>query len=161
MVKTIEDGLAKKAKPPAPDEKEKPGYGPAVEKKECGIGAERGRDRLVFDSAFRAPRSALFGVIPSFVLVGPLALIAALFPGVFARMAVGMKRWRAFLVVASVNSTLALVYWAVATYAPSVVPPGWAFGLKAFTVYLMGHHRGRAVRGPGGATAAWPRKTRR
>lgn len=34
LVKVVEDGLAKKAKPPAPDEKEKAGYGPAVEKKE-------------------------------------------------------------------------------------------------------------------------------
>jgi hypothetical protein len=28
LIKVLEDGLAKKAKPPAPDEKEKPGYGP-------------------------------------------------------------------------------------------------------------------------------------
>ncbi len=34
LIQVIEDGLAKKAKPPAPNEKEKPGYGPAVEKKE-------------------------------------------------------------------------------------------------------------------------------
>lgn len=120
LVQVIEDGLAKKAKPPMADEKEKPGYGPAVEKK-C-------------DSMLRAPRSALFGVIPSFVLVGPLAVIAALFPGLFARMAVGMKRWRAFLVVASINSTLALLYWLVQSYWPT---SGWWLGPKAFTTYLM------------------------
>ncbi len=130
LIKVIEDGLAKKAKPPAPNEKEKEGYGPAVEKKEpkkC-------------DESFRLDDSdsslALFGVIPSVVLLGPLAIIAALFPGVFAPMAIGMKRWRAFLVVASTNSTLALVYWLVITEWPSIVPGGWAFGLKAFTVYL-------------------------
>lgn len=101
--------LAGKRKPPELDEKEPPGYGPPVEKKsgnrEPGTG-----DR----SKFPVPGSrfpTLFAVIPSFVLVGPLALVAALFPGVFARLAVGMTRWRAFLVVASVNSTLALAYW--------------------------------------------------
>jgi outer membrane protein assembly factor BamB len=73
-------------------------------------------------------------VIPSFVLVGPLAVVAALFPGLFARMAVGMKRWRAFLVVASVNSCLALVYWLVQKYRPT---SGWWFGPQAFTIYLM------------------------
>ncbi|MCI0700520.1 MAG: hypothetical protein L0241_05505, partial [Planctomycetia bacterium] len=135
MVKTIEDVLAKKAKPPEPNKDEKPGYGPAVEKpgkcEDCAeLGArnsERGtenqEDCSDLRSEFRAPSSALFGVIPSFVLVGPLALVAALFPGVFARMAVGMKRWRAFLVVASINSTLALVYWAVfIKYFPQWLP---------------------------------------
>lgn len=79
----------------------------------------------------------MLAVIPSFVLVGPLAVIVALFPGVFARMAIGMKRWRAFLVVASINSTLALIYWALVTYASSALPSGRAYGLKAFTIYLM------------------------
>src|SRR5262249_13378318 len=81
-----------------------------------------------------APGSpALFAVIPSFVLVGPLAAVAALFPGVFARLAVGMKRWRAFLVIASINSSLALIYYFTQQWLPS----GWWFGPKAFTVYLM------------------------
>jgi outer membrane protein assembly factor BamB len=75
-------------------------------------------------------------VIPSFVLVGPLAIVAALFPGVFARMAVGMKRWRAFLTVASVNSTLALAYWAVLTYRPNWLPPGRWLGVRMVTAYL-------------------------
>ncbi|VTU00757.1 PQQ enzyme repeat domain protein OS=Haloferax sp. ATCC BAA-645 GN=C459_15691 PE=4 SV=1: PQQ_2: PQQ_2 [Gemmataceae bacterium] len=132
MVKVIEDGLAKKAKPPMADENEKPGFGPPVTKK-CGTGdSECGVEDGGLDSAFRAPHSALFGVIPSVVLLGPLALVAALFPGVFARMAIGMKRWRAFLVVASINSTLALVYWLVQEHLPA----GRAFGIKAFTLYL-------------------------
>src|SRR6185295_6557702 len=66
-----------------------------------------------------SPGFGLFAVIPSFVLVGPLAIVAALFPGVFARMAVGMKRWRAFLVVASINSTLAITYYFTQKYLPS------------------------------------------
>jgi hypothetical protein len=127
LVKTVEDALAKKGKPPEPDEKEKPGYGPPVAKeKKCGDGDEpRG-----------ATAGPLFAVIPSFVLVGPLALIAALFPGVFARLAVGMKRWRAFLVVASLNSTLALVYFAFTSYLPKWVPSGRAFAPQSVTLYF-------------------------
>ena len=125
MVKTIEDALAKKAKPPEPDDKEKAGYGPPIQKK-C--------EEL--NSALQTPRAALLGVIPSFVLVGPLAIIAALFPGVFARMAVGMKRWRAFLVVASINSTLALVYFAVSTYRPHWLPAGWALAPRSVATYF-------------------------
>ncbi|MBA4191581.1 MAG: hypothetical protein C0467_26680 [Planctomycetaceae bacterium] len=161
MVKVIEDGLAKKAKPPMADENEKPGFGPPSSKK-CdgfeGDASDRGGDTetrrggeedKACDGVFSPclPLSvsppleptrngndpvALLGVIPSVVLLGPLAIIAALFPGVFARMAIGMKRWRAFLVVASINSTLALVYWLVQEYLPA----RWAFGLKAFTIYL-------------------------
>ncbi|MDY3556922.1 PQQ-binding-like beta-propeller repeat protein [Gemmata sp. JC717] len=79
---------------------------------------------------------ALLGVIPSFVLIGPLAVVAALFPGVFARLAIGMRRWRAFLVVASLNSTLALVYFALVTYRPHWLPPGSGFGPAAIAGYF-------------------------
>jgi outer membrane protein assembly factor BamB len=133
LIRVIEDGLAKKAKPPAPDDKEKPGYGPAAEKKD----APKPPATPLSRDAERSASPALFGVIPSLALIGPAAALAALFPGVMARMAVGMKRWRAFLVVASIDSTLALTYWAINTYWPAAVPGGWAFGLKAFTLYLM------------------------
>lgn len=156
LVKVLEDGLAKKAKPPAPDEKEKPGYGPPAEKKceespseeleilpsvERGARSSERKERKQFDvfafsvpsSTLHAPRSALLGVIPSFVLVGPLAIIAALFPGLFARLAVGMKRWRAFLVIASLNSSLALIFFFTQQWLPS----GKWFGTKALTIYLM------------------------
>jgi outer membrane protein assembly factor BamB len=133
LVKVIEDGLAKKAKPPEPDEKEQKGYGPPAEKK-CGIrNSECGIEEGGFHCAFRIPHSALFAVIPSFALVGPLAIVAALFPGVFARMAIGMTRWRAFLVVASLNSTLALIYFFIQKYLPN----SWWFGPQAFTLTLM------------------------
>lgn len=152
---TIADSLAGKRKPPEPDEKAEPGYGEPVKKKcgtrnsECGIveqsgtrNAERGiGSALAFHSALRTPHSALFGVIPSFVLVGPLALVAAFFPGVFARLAVGMKRWRAFLVVASTNSTLALVYFGLREFgwlpdAKWASPP--AFGVLVLGVTAVG-----------------------
>jgi outer membrane protein assembly factor BamB len=128
LVKTIEDAVAKKAKPPEPNEKEKPGYGPVIEKKNCSVPATH-------PSTTGGP---LFAVIPSFVLVGPLAIVAALFPGVFARLAVGMKRWRAFLVVASINSTVALVYWAVfLKYFPELLPSTRWLAPDAVTAYLV------------------------
>lgn len=130
LKKVVEDALAKRADPPPLNEKEPPGFGPPVEKcgarsPECGA--------FGFHSALRAPSSALLGVIPSFVLVGPLALIAALFPGVAARLAVGMRRWRAFLVIASVNSTLAIVYYFTRAYLPD-----WPiFSYRGFTALLL------------------------
>jgi outer membrane protein assembly factor BamB len=154
MVKTVEDALAKKAKPPEPDDKVKEGYGPPVEKpkeekKPEGKGQrsvdrdQRTESRGAVESSLSSdlcPLSSgpLLAVIPSFVLVGPLAIVAALFPGVFARMAVGMKRWRAFLVVASINSTLALIYWVVLTYRPHWLPAGRWLAPRMVTVYLMG-----------------------
>jgi outer membrane protein assembly factor BamB len=138
LIQVIEDGLANKAKPPMADEKEKPGYGPPVEKKGGEYESDaasapqcRSRDLCSFATGRRSP--ALFAVIPSTILIGPLALVAALFPGVFARLAVALKRWRAFLVVASINSTLALVYY----FTQHWLPNGWWFGPQAFTTYLL------------------------
>ena len=153
LIKVLEDGLAKKAKPPAPDEKEKPGYGPAVEKKcestdealpatrpglspiaSTSNSRESNHTAVPFSRGIESSSTKeLFAVIPSTVLIAPLAIIAALFPGVFARLSVGMKRWRAFLVIASLNSSLALVYFFIQHYLPS----SWWFGTKAFTLYLM------------------------
>ncbi|QDU22045.1 outer membrane protein assembly factor BamB family protein [Urbifossiella limnaea] len=130
------DGLAKKAPPPAPNEKEAPGFGPAP-KKEGGGSEGGGRRGSVVGGA------ALFGVIPSLALVGPLAIIAALFPGAAASMAVAMKRWRAFLVVASVNSTAALVYWLVREYWG--LPDWWLFTYQGFTLLLVGFTFGGMV----------------
>ncbi|MBA4063877.1 MAG: hypothetical protein C0501_09230 [Isosphaera sp.] len=154
LVKAVEDGLAKRAKPPAPDEKEKPGYGPPAEKKDgkCGDAPFSRDPESAEGSATSAPAPpsadsgsrlngggspALFGVIPSLALVGPLAVLAALFPGLAARLAVGMKRWRAFLVVASLNTTFAFIYWLVRSYWPEALPASWWAGPTAFTLYLM------------------------
>lgn len=87
-------------------------------------------------SAFYVPHGALLGVIPSVVLVGPLTVVAALFPAVFARLAVGMKRWRTFLIVASLNGTLAFAHFMVATYRPYWLPAGHWFGSRAVAAYL-------------------------
>jgi outer membrane protein assembly factor BamB len=117
----VAESLAGKRKPPDPDEKEPPGYGPPVTKK-CGTQAGR--------------HFALFAVIPSFVLVGPLALVAALVPGAFARLAVGMRRWRAFLAVASFNTAAAFVYWALREFR--VLPELSAVSPLAFGLLLLG-----------------------
>ncbi|HEY3788117.1 MAG TPA: PQQ-binding-like beta-propeller repeat protein, partial [Urbifossiella sp.] len=129
LKKVIQDALAKKADPPELNEKEKPGYGPPVEKK-CDI-----EEISSLPPARGTTQTALFGVIPSIALIGPMALIAALFPGVAASMAVAMKRWRAFLVIASTNSTLAFVYWFL--QHQQWLPDTWLAGYKSFTAFLL------------------------
>lgn len=111
----VENAIAGKAAPPEPNEKAEPGLGPLPEKK-SGI--------------VRTPM--LFGVIPSAVLMAPLAIVAALFPGVFARLAMTMKRWRAFLAFASVNTTAAAVYF----YCRGWLPDHWLASPNAFLVLM-------------------------
>lgn len=112
----VEKAVAGKAAPPEPNEKEEPALGPLPEKK-SGL-----------------PRSPmLFGVIPSAVLVAPLAIVAALFPSLFARLAVAMKQWRAFLTISSINTTLATLYYFIREW----LPDRWAFSPQAVLVYLM------------------------
>jgi outer membrane protein assembly factor BamB len=140
----VAECLAGKRKPPALDPKEPPGYGPPLGKK-CGMrNAELGmRNEIktassIPPSEFRIPhsrQSALFAVIPSFVLVGPLAVIAALFPGVFARLAVVLTRWRAFLAVASFNSTLAVAQYAGREWR--LFPDAWVFSPRAFALVML------------------------
>lgn len=136
LKKVVEDGLAKRAEPPAPNAKEPPGFGPPVKKPGARSIERREAEPKYADRSVGTPHSALLGVIPSFVLVGPLALIAALFPGVAARLAVVMKRWRAFLVVASANSTLAIVYFFLRDF--QLLPDWRVMSYKWFTVFLLG-----------------------
>ena len=75
----------------------------------------------------------LLGVIPSFVLIGPLAILAAIFPNVFAGLASGLQRWRVFLVVTSINSTLAAIYF----FGRSYLPDAWFATEVAFTGLLL------------------------
>lgn len=88
------DGLSGKKDPPKPDTKEKPGFGPGVpaEKKSEGRGPAAG--------------SALFAVIPTVLVGGPLAILAMLFPAVFGGLMLVLRRWLAALSVLSINSTL-------------------------------------------------------
>ena len=132
LKKIVEDALAKKADPPGPNDKEPPGFGPVVETKKCG---DPPLAALQHTSCIAARGGPLFAVIPSLALLGPMAIIAALFPGVAARMAVGMKTWRAFLVVASINTTLAFMYYFANQFL--TLPNLKLFSEKGFTVFLM------------------------
>ena len=122
LTTVLTECLAGKRKPPEPDEKEPAGYGPVVEKK----------------SSVPLPQTnspTLFGVIPSFVLIGPLAILAALFPGVFAPLMVYLKRWRALLIIASINSTLALAYWGVREFR--ILPETMFLSPQAVGCYIL------------------------
>jgi len=132
LKKIIEDHLSKKAEPPKPNLQEKPGFGPI----KLGMRSSEPEkaDAFRLGSLPASPKSALLGVIPSFVMIGPLAVIAAFFPGLFARLAVGMIRWRAFLTIASLNSTLAVIYYFTRSYLPDTK----YLSLEAFTAYLLG-----------------------
>jgi outer membrane protein assembly factor BamB len=141
------DGLANKKDPPKPNEKEEPGFGPEVKpdaekNKEEGRGS-RIEDRGARTEASRGPtdrlaaipqgcadcvgkgidvstgrqRGPLFAVIPTVFIMGPLALLAALFPAVFGGLALFMKRWMALLMVACTNSTLFTLQMLLGGYA--------------------------------------------
>jgi outer membrane protein assembly factor BamB len=111
----VEKAVAGTAAPPEANEKEEPGLGPVPEKK---------------GAAIRSPM--LFGVIPTAVLIAPLAVVAALFPGVFARLAMTMKQWRAFLAFASVNTTIGAIYFSVRGW----LPDHWLASPKSFLVLM-------------------------
>ncbi len=68
----VVDSLAGKKKPPEPDTKEKPGFGPEVEAEKKSQSGER-----------PAVGGPLFAVIPTVLVGGPLAILAMLFPAVF------------------------------------------------------------------------------
>jgi outer membrane protein assembly factor BamB len=59
----------------------------------------------------------VFAVIPSAVVLGPLAVLAAVFPGAAAVLSVIAKRWWAFLAVVGIHSTFAAIV--------SLGRPGW------------------------------------
>ncbi len=129
----IEDALSGKKKPPEPDEKEPHGYGPTVEDE------KKKQEKQDEPQVNGRPQPAgfvsgpLFGVIPTVVFIGPLAILAAIFPNVFAGLASGLQRWRVFLVVTSINSTLAAVYF----FARSFLPDAWYASETAFAALLL------------------------
>jgi outer membrane protein assembly factor BamB len=105
----VVDGLAGTRKPPEPDPKEPPGLGPEVEQGHAPFSrgpAASAAATLAVGSRLNGGRGTLLAVIPSFTILGPLALLAALFPTVFGGLAVFMRRWLVLLTVASLNSTL-------------------------------------------------------
>jgi outer membrane protein assembly factor BamB len=95
----VVDNLAGKAKPPEPDTREKPGFGPEVE-------AEKPREKQSENEEGLA--DSLFAVIPTVLVGGPLAVLAMLFPAVFGGLILVLRRWMVALSVLSLNSTLYL-----------------------------------------------------
>jgi outer membrane protein assembly factor BamB len=92
------DGLAGTKEPPEPNLKEPPGIGPEL------------KSPPPEKSGALPQRGPLLAVIPTFVVVGPLAVLAALFPAVFGGLILVLRRWMVLLSVASLNSTLWLVH---------------------------------------------------
>ena len=124
MKQVVVDALAGKAEPPDPSLKEKPGLGPEVEtpdKPKEEVRSEEGGVRREERSPQPGPsphsslppphssvliaRGPVFGVIPMLV-VGPLALLAMLFPAVFGGLMLVLRRWTTALTVLSINSLL-------------------------------------------------------
>ncbi len=104
----IVDALADKKKPPEPDPKEAPGLGPElnIEEKAGSRSEKHEATSWILDP--RSSAQPLRAVIPTFVIVGPLALLATLFPAIFGGLALFMRRWVVFLSIASVTSMLYL-----------------------------------------------------
>jgi outer membrane protein assembly factor BamB len=114
----IVGGLARKKAPPEPDLKEPPGLGPEIPPaksggRKSGVRGQGSGAREGPSLTLPAPRHLtppLFAVIPTFVVVGPLALLAALFPAVFGGLILVLRRWMILLSVASLNSTVFLIH---------------------------------------------------
>jgi outer membrane protein assembly factor BamB len=105
MIALIKDVLAGKRKPPAPNDKEKPGLGPEVKPTRK-------------ESARALVQPLQYGVIPTVLVGGPLALLAMLFPAVFG----GWKRWLALLSTAGTNCMLVTLQW---WFAQSLAGSWW------------------------------------
>ncbi|MFQ3593319.1 MAG: PQQ-binding-like beta-propeller repeat protein [Gemmataceae bacterium] len=90
---------------PKPDAKGKPGLGPPVKKKTGHRLPRSEANHQTMPEPEPEPRR--YAVIPMVLIGGPLALLALLFPSVFA----GWQRWLALLSTAGTASTLLLVHW--------------------------------------------------
>jgi outer membrane protein assembly factor BamB len=104
MRQLVIDCLAGKRKAPAPDDKEKPGFGPEVKSSQ----APETRRAPVAEG--RQAGGPLFGVIPTLGIGGPLAILAILFPTVFGGVLILFRQWLAFITVLSVNCMLYLLF---------------------------------------------------
>lgn len=104
------DGLEKKKEPPDYDPKVEPGFGPEVESPP----KKGAREGMRFQSPFvRRGGSPPLAVIPTVFVMGPLALLATLFPAVFGGF---QRRWVVLLSIVSLNSTLFVAYFLVRGY---------------------------------------------
>ncbi len=127
MRRIIAESLSGKSKPPDLNTKEKPGFGPEVEKE------KKSGHRPACASG------PLFAVIPSVLVGGPLAILAMLFPAVFGGLTMVLRRWMAALTVLSLNSTLYLAQnWCMRWLAGSWWGRPEALWLTMMVVTLLG-----------------------
>src|SRR5262249_26162421 len=102
LAQVVRDALSGKKPPPDPNPKEEPGLGPELPR-DAAVPHSSGAKRL-------GSGGRIFAVIPTFVVVGPLAVLAALFPAVFGGLMLVLRRWTVLLSVASLDSTLFLAH---------------------------------------------------
>jgi outer membrane protein assembly factor BamB len=124
MKRAVVDGLTKKKSPPDPDPKVEPGLGPELEpppkqpdKEESKKHIPSGELPLTLNEGPLTRRA----VIPTVFVMGPLMLLASLFPVVFGGLALFVRRWFVALSVASAYS----LAWCVFALAPLPGSP-WA-----------------------------------
>src|SRR5262249_40406921 len=143
MVDTVTGVLSGKRKPPPADPKGKPGLGPPL-KDEGGRMKDEEEAARASGSSFILPPSSfrngpLFAVIPTVLVGGPLAVLAMLFPALFAGLVLVLRRWAVALTVLSVDSTL---YLAQQWFLPRLLASWWgtpaALWLSISAVTLLG-----------------------
>jgi outer membrane protein assembly factor BamB len=118
----VVDGLAGRKAPPEPSPKEPPGLGPELKP---------------MDTPPAGAGGPPFAVIPTFVLVGPLALLASIFG--FGGLALVLRRW---LVLLSVACTLSSIYFLHAWFRGALRDSWWgsptALWVVSAVVTLLG-----------------------
>jgi outer membrane protein assembly factor BamB len=135
--KLLKDHAAGKAQLPPLDDKVEPGFGPEYAPKQKSL-----RMRLLDvyialnrSTAYEA-RGSLFAVIPTIGLGAPLAILALLFPTLFGGVFVLFRQWLALITLISLNSTLLILQWYLASRHPNLLRGTW-WGDGAAAWFLM------------------------
>jgi outer membrane protein assembly factor BamB len=135
--KLLKDHAVGKAKLPPLDDKVEPGFGPEYAPK------QKSQRRRIFDGGIALNRSTiyeahgpLFAVIPTIGLGAPLAILALLFPTLFGGVFVLFRQWIAFITLISLNSTLLVLQWYLASRHPNLLRGTW-WGDGAAAWFLM------------------------
>src|SRR5438552_14993277 len=89
---------------------------------------------LALSTEYSVLGTGLLGVIPSLGVLGPLALLAALFPAVFGGLMFWLKRWSNLL---GALCTMSTVYWLHRYFAGSRLHGSW-WGTEAGLWAMMG-----------------------
>jgi outer membrane protein assembly factor BamB len=135
--KLLKDHAAGKAKLPPLDDKVEPGFGPEYAPKQKGLCTR------LLDACIALNRSTSyegqgspFAVIPTIGLGAPLAILAFLFPALFGGVFVLFRQWIALITLISLNSTLLILQWYLASRHPNLLRGTW-WGDGAAAWFLM------------------------